>query len=77
MKPFVQTQMFHAFIDERVRLQEPDWFDLSVLEKMKKTSLNLRHYANKKVFGCLWKEGQTLHNMNRRFIIFYYLFLNL
>lgn len=68
VKSFVSTQMFHAFIEERLCLQEPDWFDVCVLEKMKRVSLNLRHFAVRKLSGTLWKEGRTLHNWNRRFI---------
>ncbi len=66
---FLQTQMFQSFIDERVELLNPDWFEVAVNEKMKTISANVKHYAKKKKHGILFKEGQEIKTWNQRWFL--------
>jgi hypothetical protein len=66
LRVFLGTQLFSSFIDERVTLQDPDWFDLAVMHKMQTVSVNLQYYALKRKYGLLLKEGRKVKSWNQR-----------
>jgi hypothetical protein len=66
LRVFLSTQLFSSFIDERVTLQDPDWFDLAVMHKMQTVSVNLQYYALKRKYGLLHKEGRKVKSWNQR-----------
>jgi len=66
LRPFVRSQFFSVFIQERIMSQHDDFFDIEVKRKSArrhKRERILREYSH---YGFMWKQGRKTPNWKHR-----------
>jgi hypothetical protein len=66
MKPFLETQMFKMFIQERVSMEKPDWFELSLTRKTQQRANQTKLHGARHIDGILYKMGRQFPTWHMR-----------
>lgn len=66
MRPFLETQMFKMFIQERVTIERPDWFELALTQRTKQRANAITYHGARHIDGMLYKMGTQFTTWHMR-----------